>query len=603
MDITQFVIELNKRLPDIKSIRQLELIKTELSRKYHVKPNNYEIRKTAASLGLDMNMFSLVKVKASRSKQGVLVLTVVFSPELPGEQDNTNQLNYFSCKYNCSYCPNVPGYARSYYPGEPAVDRGKRNNWDVIDQVNDRLNGYKKNGILNDYNPKTGYKLDVIIEGGTYTSFPKSYRMMFIHKLFYACNIYTNDTSREMLSLDEEQKINETSNFRIIGLSIETRPDTVNKSLIKELRKLGVTRVQIGIQSLDDNILSGVNRGCTVDDARKATKTLFDNAFKVAVHYMPDLPGSTMESDIEMWDLLFNDPSLEFDYVKVYPCMTLPYTDIDDWHREGRYKPYAKEMIRSNGIMIPKIVLVCAEFYKRCKSHQRIERMLRDLPVSEVTAGANKSNLRQQVIDYLETLFSLETETRPKVAFEIGRSLILRTKIREIRYNEVRDQYIDWNNKTPCMNIETYPASGGKEYFISYTVDMTQTEYKEYIKSKSDGKKNIRDKLTNSVLLGFIRLRIPDDSHHHNQCIEELENVALIREIHVYGEVVPVGDIVGSTDYTQHRGFGKSLLAKAEEIAKQEGYDTIAVISGVGVKEYYRKHGFYDGSYYLLKHI
>jgi len=539
---------------------QFDKLITTMQRKYHMTIRIADLRYTynlLRSTGkIDSNPYfeKFCKVRNIREQQGVIVITVVMSPYPDGQ--------IFSCKYDCHYCPNVPEYARSYYPGEPAVERARDNQWDPYKQVHARIQQYIQNGIMlptaEEMNIQKiqGYKTDFIIEGGTFTSYPETYRRNFIHNLFYACNVFYDQEKRDILPLEEEKRLNETSRVRIIGLSIETRPDTISKRLVKELRTLGVTRVQLGIQHLDDEILRLINRRCYTKHTKRAIKILLDNSFKVAVHYMPDLPGSSSEQDIAMWNQLFNDPDLEFDYCKLYPCMTMPYTEIAEWYKAGEYKPYADEttLIRVNGVEkeVSKVIPVCIEFMKRCKKHQRVERMLRDLPTRVQEAGCDKTNLRQMVQDIMEAN---------------GDEIV------EIRYREVRNKDVDYSKAK--LLWYSYPASGGIEYFIRF---------------ESEDEK---------ILLGFIRLRIPDPVK--SRCIDELKNAALIREIHVYGQSAGVG--VLNNQITQHRGYGTQLLNKAEEIAKEHGYERIAVISGEGVREFYRKRGYIDEQFYMIKRI
>jgi len=525
-----------------------------LNKKYKICFNKTELRNVYTKLietgkiTRNSNLDEYTKVKAVRDQQGVIVITVVMSPYPNGQQ--------FTCKYDCWYCPNVPGYSRSYYPGEPAVNRGKENDWDPINQVHHRIRQYIDNGIMLPMDKlngtHSGYKVDFIVEGGTFTSYPVDYRKDFLNKLYYACNTFYTNSSREIDSIEKEQTINETSLIRIIGLSIETRPDTISKSLITEMRQMGVTRVQLGVQHLDDDILRAVNRQCYTKHTKRALKLLFDNCFKVAVHYMPDLPTSSVEKDLEMWDELFTDSDLEFDYVKCYPCMTMPFTEIEKWYQQGTYKPYSEETVEisygGKQITVSKIIPVCIEFMKRLRKHHRLERMLRDLPVSVQIAGCDTTNLRQIVLNIMK-----EQKCEPV----------------EIRHREVRDKIIDYGQVKMC--IEKFPACNGLEYFISF---------------ETNDERN---------LLGFLRLRIPNET---SKAIPELKGCALIREIHVYGQATGV-----NTDTTpksaQHRGYGTKMLDKAIELAREHGFTKLAVISGVGVRDFYRKRGFYDGKLYL----
>jgi len=491
--------------------------------------------------------------KQSRKNQGILVIAVLMSDKPDGK--------LMTCKNNCYYCPNVEGYSRSYYPLEPAVERGYQCGWDPILQVISRLNVYATNGyIFSDIkeierrNIK-GYKVDVIIEGGSYNSYPERYRKEFITKLFYACNTYFDKEKREMYSIDIEKKINTTSIIRIIGLSIETRADLINNDLIKELRIFGVTRVQMGIQHTNDEILKFVNRNSTLIETKQALKILFDNGFKVSIHIMPDLPGSSPELDSEMFELLFNDDCLEFDYVKFYPCVVMPYTKIIEWFMNGTYKPYANELVDYvvDGKIekISKMVLITIQFMSMCKKHQRVERIERDLPTSKQVGGCNTTNLRQ-IIEII-----------------MNKNKII---CREIRCREIKNKNVNMDNID--IFIDKYSAHVGTEYFISFETKDEKT------------------------IIGFIRLRIPDID---SVCIDELKNSTIIREIHIYGQPSSIGHNTSSS--YQHKGFGTKLLFKAIEISKSFGFNKIAVISGEGVKGFYEKFGFYNGEYYMYKDI
>lgn len=546
---------------NISDKHHFEKICKQLQHKYKINIShndllkNYNLLLDAGKIKDNINIERFAIKRKVRDSQGVIVITVVMS-------DKPNGIN-FTCAYDCSYCPNVPGYARSYYPDEPAVERGKQNNWEPILQVHNRINQYIKNGIMLDTKDKLlakdikGYKIDMIIEGGTFTSYPINYRSDFIHKLFYACNTFYDDKDRNMLSLSDELKLNENSFVRIIGLSIETRPDTININIIKELRKHGVTRVQLGVQHLDDEILRINNRRCYTKHTQRALKLLYDNCFKVAIHIMLDLPGSSYEKDLEMIDRLFNDNSLQADYFKLYPCMTLPYTKIIDMYNDGSYKPYSNEkvIINVNGVetVVDKIIPVSIEFLRQCKPYNRVERVLRDLPVKEVVDGCKTTNLRQILKNIMD-----------KNNIEVV----------EIRHKEVRDNTIDMNNIS--MFEYKYYSSGGVEYFITYETN------------------------DNKFILGFIRLRLPD--LYDSVCMDDLLDCALIREIHIYGQSVAVGN--NTINYgVQNKGLGTNLLKHAEYIATTNKYKYISVISGEGVKGFYRKHGFDDSEFYMKKRI
>ncbi len=262
--------------------------------------------------------------KTFRAKSGVMVITVVSSP------------GTFSCKFDCHYCPNEPAHEgngfqaqpRSYIFNEPGVRRANRNGFDAVLQVRDRARSYIINGLPVD-------KIEIIVLGGTWHSYPKDYRYEFIRDLFYAANtLYDedfNESPRPKLDIREEHRINESAKARIIGVTSETRPDQITPETIEEMRYQGVTRVQLGVQHTDDEILRIINRRCPTKTTIKAIKMLKDNCFKVDIHLMPDLPGSDYEKDMKMFQYILESEDLQADQWKIYPCMTIPWTKIKEW--------------------------------------------------------------------------------------------------------------------------------------------------------------------------------------------------------------------------------------------------------------------------------
>lgn len=481
-------------------------------------------------------MWTLIQKCAARNLSGVTVITVLTSP-YPNGQD-------FSCKHNCYYCPNEPDMPRSYLKQEPAVARGFRNRWDATAQMEDRISSLIINGHEID-------KLEIIIEGGTYTEYPEAYLEEFHRDLVYTANTYFDEEKRPKLSVEEEIAINATTKVRIIGICIETRPDALfddeGNSWLPRFRKWGVTRVQLGVQHTDNFILKRINRGHTVEDACNAIQYLKDNCFKVDIHLMPDLPNATPEKDIAMFDFAFKSPYLQPDQVKIYPCEVTPWTVIKQWHDSGKYVPYAESNERALLDVVKYGMTVCPPWI-------RLPRVIRDIPLTYIEGGNKYPNLRQMLND--------EIEREGKTSMDI-------------RYREC-GRHPEYDPSYALLTIRDYYANGATEYFISY--------------ESADEK----------CLFGFIRLRIP---RKHKTADDDSSSVAvqrefdvltdttgLIRELHVYGNVVPVGH--KKTQDSQHKGFGTRLLETAEQIAKRDGCDNVVVISGIGVTEYYRKFGY-----------
>ncbi len=474
----------------------------------------------------------LIKVVKIRSLSGIVPLSVFTRPE-------------DSCPYNCIYCPIAENAPKSYFPDEAAVRRAIRAEYDPFEQTKDRLIQFFLSGHPID-------KIDLIIQGGTFSFYPKKYRQDFVKGVFDACNSNTKDLiikgdlknyQKISKNLSEAKKINETSDSRIIGITIETRPDFINPDEILFLRKLGTTRVELGAQTTDPRVLQLTRRGHTLQDLVQATYLLKEAGFKITYHLMPGLPGSSVEKDIKMLQEVFSDPRFRPDSIKFYPTQVVYNSQLLDWYKQGKYQPITEEQLL-------KIVL---EFKKNIVPEWlRIQRLVRDLTRQDVAVETFPSNFRQ----------NLEKELKKR-----------KISCPCIRCREIRDQ-----KPTPPveLKITKYSASKGIEYFLQF-VD----------------KKN--------KILGFLRLRIPEHflAPKKDFFLKNIAGSALIRELHIYGQSTPISD----KGDIQHTGLGKKLIQKAEEIAKSYGCKRIAVISGVGVREYYRRLGFEleDQAEYMLK--
>jgi len=290
---------------------------------------------------------TLITKKKSKSDSGVLVITVLTSahPEYIDKTDGILKKAKFSCKHDCHYCPNEKAHEgnnwvdqpRSYLFSEPAVLRANQNNFDPILQMNNRLSNLIEMGHISD-------KLEVLVLGGTWSEYPEEYQESFIRDLYYAANIFNDVNKRPQLSLEEEIYINEhNSKLHIIGITLETRPDTITLEEIKKFRRYNCTRLQIGVQHTNNDVLKKINRGHDIECVYKAIKLLKNNCYKIDIHLMPNLPGSSYEIDKQMLNESLYDERLQVDQYKIYPCAVVPWTKIKKWYEEGSYIPYPEE--------------------------------------------------------------------------------------------------------------------------------------------------------------------------------------------------------------------------------------------------------------------
>ena len=501
----------------------------------------------------NQNLEKYMKFKATRGNSGILQITTMMSGQLFGDG---NDIKNGGCPHKCTYCPleiinGVITQPRSYRTPEPSNQRATQNKHHPLGQVFDRLHTLEKMGHLST-EPENPAKIEFMISGGTFNFFPEDYIVWFTTMSYYALNVYYDYTLtgelRDTLSLEEEQKINETSPIRMIGLTIETRPDYVTDKndpykYIRFFRKLGVTRVQTGVQHVDDKILKKVKRDCT-NEKNKLGNRILMTVFKVDNHWMTDLPGSTPEIDSAMIDYLFTEPDYAVDQIKIYPTMVIEYSELYDQYQRGEYVPYAE----SNP---EKMNEVLTKFLENVPYYMRVNRVIRDFFAEAIIGGVKNADMRKTIEDSIKE-----------------KGIVLK----DIRCREIKDGEFDDND---ChLFVDRYESCGGINYFISY-------------------ENKLRTKL-----YGFVRLRFNLDTTY---VLPELIDHAMIRELHVYG--VHTGVNSESSTHTQHRGLGKKLLAKAEEIAALNGYENISVISGVGVKEYYRKRGYTDYHTFMTKTI
>jgi len=420
-----------------------------------------------------------------------------------------------TCEHGtCTYCPNLNA-TQSYTPKSPVFMRASQVNYDSYKQVEARIKAFQAM-----HHPTE--KVELIIMGGTFLQYPEKFQYNFIKRCYDALNEKTSK------NLEEAQKLNEKAKHRCVALCIETRPDECVKH-IKKMREFGVTRVELGVQIIDDKIYKKVKRGHLVKDVIDTTKALKDAGFKVGYHIMPGLPGSNPKKDLTLFKKIFSDEKFKPDQLKIYPCQVIKGAELEKEYWKKKYKPYTKEQIQDLLIKMMKIV----------PRYCRVMRIMREIPPEYLVSGTTKIDLRKDV----------EEKLRKD-----------KNKIKEIRFREIGFNQKEINNKLK-LKITKYSASHGKEYFLE-------------IVNKDD------------ILFGLLRLRI-------------VNGKAFVRELHVYGQALNLHE--EDSNATQHKGLGKWLMEEAENIAKKQKTKKILVISGVGVRQYYKALGYVLRDTYMVK--
>jgi len=469
--------------------------------------------------------------KPTRMLSGVTVVALMTQP--------------YPCPHGrCIYCPGGPerGTPQSYVKSSPAVARALRVGFHPYEQVRLRLRQYLAMG----HRPS---KVELIVMGGTFPAMPLDYQEWFIAQALEALNRFPEGRPSGWVSLEEAMARNEKASIRCVGLTLETRPDWSRERHVNAFLRLGATRIELGVQTVHDELLARVRRGHNVQDAVEATRVLKDAGYKVVYHMMLGLPGSDPDKDLEAFKTIYGDPAFRPDMVKIYPTVVVAGTELYEWWRRGDYEPYDLDTLVE---LIAKIKAITPPWV-------RIMRVQRDIPLGEVAAGPPVGNLREVVWRYMR---------------ERG------LKCRCIRCREV-GRYVLWTGEIPSLDAarlvrRRYEASGGIEEFLSFEDPL-------------------RD-----VIYAFLRLRIPSEKAHR---WEVDAHTAIIRELHVYGPQTPVGERGG---WWQHKGLGSRLVREAERIAVNE-YDArkMLVISAVGTREYYRRLGYevHPSSFYMYKYL
>ncbi|MFA5188906.1 MAG: tRNA uridine(34) 5-carboxymethylaminomethyl modification radical SAM/GNAT enzyme Elp3 [Patescibacteria group bacterium] len=477
----------------------------------------YHILLKHGSIKRQEKLEKLLKKRAIRTLSGVAPIAVLTKP--------------YKCPGHCLFCPSESKMPKSYLSNEPAVMRAILCKFDPFKQVKLRLNALKMTGHDTD-------KCELIVMGGTWSYLPKKYQDWFIKRCFDGFN------GKISKNLALAQKLNEKAKYRVIGLTLETRPDYINAAEIKRMRELGATRVEIGVQTIDDKILKLNKRGHLVKQTINATKLLKDAGFKISYHMMPNLPGSTPSRDLAMFKKIFSDQNFQPDMLKIYPCVVTKTSELYKWFKQGKYKPYTDKQLLNLIIKIKEII----------PPYVRISRLIRDIPRESILAGNKISNLRQLIQEEFKKTGQI---------------------CQCIRCREARNT--TFSLKGLKLKIRKYKASDGLEYFLGY--------------ESKDGK----------TLFAFLRLRLaqkPDQNLLKE--LPELKDAALIRELHTYGILIPLNS---KKHEVQHAGLGKRLILEAEKIAKGQGFKKIAVISGIGVREYYKKLGYKLWKTYMVKNL
>ena len=463
----------------------------------------------------DENLLARIRMKPVRTLSGVTTVTVLTKP--------------YACPGKCIFCPTDVRMPKSYLPDEPGAARAFQNDFDPYEQTVSRIKALEAVGHPTE-------KIELLILGGSWDAYPRDYQEWFIKRCYDAMNEVESET------LPEAQQLNETGPHRNVGLVIETRPDLINPQQLAHLRYLGVTKVQMGAQSLNDKVLEMNCRGHSAAETLRATSLLRAAGFKIVLHWMPNLLGATPESDREdfyrLWDGFCPDE------LKIYPTQLLENAELYKYWQRGEYKPYSTE----------ELVSLIADVKPSVEPYCRINRVIRDISSTHVVEGNKRTSLRMDVLE--------EIKRRGQVC-------------RCIRCREVRKQKVD--PQTLQLTDYVYQAAYAEEHFLSFVTS--------------------EDKIA-----GYLRLSLPaKNGDKVDLGFKDLQDAAIIREVHVYGQSLPVGG--EQTGAAQHIGLGTSLLEKAEEITRQMGYSRLAVIAAVGTRLYYESRGFERGELYLVKPV
>jgi len=438
------------------------------------------------------------------------------------------------CPGRCIFCPTDVRMPKSYLSAEPGCQRAAQYAFDPYEQTSGRLRDFRAIGHFVD-------KVELIVLGGTWSAYPLPYRIWFVKRCLDALNRFggapserDSDERAHWEELEAAQRANESAELRCVGLSLETRPDHVSQAEVLDLRRLGATKIQLGLQSLSDDVLTRNARGHGVAESRAAMRLLRSAGFKIHAHWMPNLLGSSPDADRVDFDRLFDDPALRPDELKIYPCFLIDGTELVASWRAGEWRPYSDE----------ELVALLADCMARTPRWCRLTRIVRDISAQDILAGSKTANLRESAAARLRASGRRSCDVRA----------------REIRADVAAEG-------DAILRETEYAVSGGREIFVEATTDADR-------------------------LLGFARLLLPEEP----AWIDELRDSALLRELHVYGALAPLG--TQGPRHAQHRGLGQRLLARATAISRAAGFARLAVISAVGTRRYYERLAFRRGALY-----
>ncbi len=499
--------------------KDLTKIKLWACKKFNLKifPRNSQILSAATEKERE-KLIKVLRIKNIRSVSGVYIITVMPKP-FPCPKDEP-----------CIYCPGGPTFntPQSYTGNEPAGRRAIEHNFDPYNQVKSRINQFHIMGHNVD-------KVELIIFGGTITAYPKDYLEWFVTQCLNAMS----DSNAK--NINDAQSAAENAAIRNSDITIETRPDYCKKPHIDLMLNLGVTRVEIGVQTVYDEVYKMINRGHTIDDVVKSTHMLKDAGFAVIYHMMPGLIGSDVDHDLEAFKTIFEDERFKPDAIKIYPTLVMPNTKLYDLWKNNQYKPYS----------LQETVKLITEIKKCVPKWIRIQRIQRDIPINLIADGVKRGDLRFLVQNQLKK--------------DGGKCNCIRC--REVGHVQYKSNYTPAPENIKLI-IDKYPASQGEEIFLSFE------------DTKSD------------VIIGLLRLRNPSKI-----------NSMLVRELHVFGPTVMVGQNADENQW-QHKGWGERLMQEAQNISLGQ-YDKhkISVLSGIGTRNYYRRFGYKREGPYMVKKI
>lgn len=468
----------------------------------------------------DPELLARIRMKPVRTLSGVTTITVLTKPS--------------PCPGKCIFCPTEADMPQSYLADEPGAKRGVENAFDPYRQVSSRLQALHDVGHPTD-------KIELLILGGSWSAYPRDYQEWFVRRCFDALNGVNSDDNDPLADLAQAHGLNVNGEHRNVGLVVETRPDLITPEELKWYRRLGVTKVQMGIQSLDDHILEINKRGHTVDQALQASILLRAGGFKTVMHWMPNLLGATLQSDREDFVRLWEPDGFNPDELKIYPCQLLRNSELFNYWQRGEYQPYSEE----------DLISLIAELKTIIPPYCRVNRIIRDIPSQHVVAGNRNTSLRQNVV------LAMQNQG---------------TQCQCIRCREIKNKVVDYNNLQ--LHDLTYKAAKAEEHFLSFDTP--------------DG-----------GLAGYCRLSFPDQDNLLG--IPDLETAAIIREVHVYGQSLEVG--TEKKGAAQHIGIGSRLIIHAEKISSDRGFTRLVVIAAVGTRGYYAARGFEPGELYMVKNI